>query len=182
MARKKVKRLGDIKPYTEEFFRKHYESRAKGFSITYEQFIEVESRKSHQFLINGREVFVRYLKDQRNNPRKQQYHTFSYKTLGRVSVIGRITEDSDSIFTPGTYSLYITDIKSGAEMIDSRHIDIFTVRGRFLENASLGNIVLVRGKLEKVIRSRKPIQQIVLGTDPDDLLVQINKSYAKCNS
>lgn len=161
-----------VKLYNEEFLQKHYSFRAKGSDISFQQFRRTESKKSHQFLIEDREVYLRYLKDTRTH-RDSDSHMYSYKSIGRVSLKGKIIDEADSIFTPGRYTIRIAEVHQGEHLKPNRIIDIFTMRGRFLENAHLGDIVEVRGKLEKIIGREKPTYQIVLGVDPEDILVQI---------
>jgi predicted nucleotidyltransferase len=161
-----------VKLYNEQFLRKHYGFRAKESDMSYQQFKRAELKKSHQFLIEGREVFIRYLKSTRTRPKSSRV-VYSYKSMGRVSLKGKIIDDEESIFTPGRYTIRITEVHQGKNLVPNRTYEIFTMRGRFLESAHLGDIVQVRGKLEKIIRPGRPTYQIVLGIDPEDLIIQI---------
>ncbi|MHA1110031.1 MAG: hypothetical protein ACTSRE_02955 [Promethearchaeota archaeon] len=172
-----------IQAYRGRNLRKHYKTRASGFSINFKDFVVTERKKTHQFLIDGKDVFIRYIKFHRTNAVLPQFEDFSFKHLGRVSLNGTIIEDSQSIFTPGTYMIKIAEIIKGNELITEKIIEIFTLRGRFLEQGRNGDIVHIEGKLElkENLQTHKISQQIVIGTDPKDTMVQIKKSKVKFN-
>jgi predicted nucleotidyltransferase len=62
-------------------------------------------------------------------------------------------------------------------------MEIFTLRGRFLEQAHTGDTVVVNGKLEQIYdqTTNEFSQRIVIGTDRRDKMIQINKSKEKFN-
>ncbi|TFG18478.1 MAG: hypothetical protein EU530_09215 [Promethearchaeota archaeon] len=172
-----------IHTYKSRALRKHYKTRAKGFPIKFKDFSFIERKKTHQFVIDGKDVFIRYSKFHRTNAVLPQFEDFSFKNLGRVSLNGIIVEDAQSIFTPGKYGIKIIEISKGDEKITGKFIEIFTLRGRFLEQGKNGDLVHVEGKLERKenLDTNEISQQIVIGTDPNDLMIQIKKSNAKFN-
>ncbi len=172
-----------IHTYKGRTLRKHYKTRAKGFSIKFKDFTFIERKKSHQFVIDGKDVFIRYSKFHRTNAVLPQFEDFSFKNLGRVSLNGIIVEDTQSIFTPGKYGIKIIEIVKGDEKISGEFIEIFTLRGRFLEQGKKGDVVQIEGKLElkENLETNEKSQQIVIGTDSNDLMIQIKKSNAKFN-
>ena len=68
--------------------------------------------------------------------------------------------------------MMVSDFKSENGRILDNCIEIFTLRGRFLEQANNGDCVYVRGKLEQVSDRKvsEMRQRIVIGTDPDDFM------------
>ena len=172
-----------IQAYRGRNLRKHYKTRASGFSIKFKDFAVTERKKTHQFLIDGKDVFIRYINFHRTNAVLPQFEDFSFKDLGRVSLNGTIIEDSQSIFTPGTYTLKITEIIKGNEVLTEKIVEIFTLRGRFLEQGRNGDLIHIEGKFElkENLQTHNISQQIVIGTDPKDKMVQIKKSKVKFN-
>ncbi len=172
-----------IKAYKGRALKKHFKSRAQGFPIKYEDFTIAEREKTHQFLIDGKDVFIRYIKFRRSDANLPQFENYSFRNLGRISLKGTIIEDSQSIFTPGQYILKITENKSEYTAITGKEIEIFTLRGRFLEQARIGDEVLVNGKLEQKsdLHEDALSQRVVIGTDPEDLMIQIRRSKEKFN-
>ncbi|MBN2155617.1 MAG: hypothetical protein JW776_06215 [Candidatus Lokiarchaeota archaeon] len=170
-----------IKTYTGRLMRTHFKNRGAGFHVPFRDFKRMELQKTHQFLIDGRDVFLRYIEICRNDINLPDFNDFSYKGLDRVILRGEIVNDSKSIFTPGSYKLQINSIQKSIHPIPIEEIEIFTFRGRFLEQARKGDKVLVNGKLEQEkINSLNEIRyRVVLGTDPNDKMIQINRSNVK---
>jgi predicted nucleotidyltransferase len=173
----------EIHAYDELSLKKHYKTRASGFNISYMDFFNTERKKTHQFLIDDKEVFIRFIKFYRPKAILPQFDDYSFINLGRVALTGIIIDDSKSFFTPGRYALKITDITSDKGQFTENPIEIFTLRGRFLEQARNGDTVSIQGKLEQIneLSTHNSSQRIVIGTNPDDLMIQMNRSSEKFN-
>ncbi len=173
-----------IDGYKGRKLRQHYNIRTKGFTnISFQDFKQAEQQKSHQFIIDGKEVFIRYVKYDRPSADLPRFENYKFVDGGRIAVNGVIIDDSHSIFTPGKYFLKISDICEGNPSGIESPIEIFTLRGRFLEQARVNDKVLVRGKLEfvKNLKTKSETRRIVLGSHPNDAIVQINRSNKKFN-
>ncbi len=178
--------------YDEELLKKHYEVRTKGFKVSFEKFYQYEYRKILQFFVNDYEVFIRLIKHRRNeNPIYGNFNNIKFITMGRISLKCKITNIVDSIFTPafyfinllGLYNITLESSLSEEDLISIENdifkigakLKIFTLRGRFTEQAKIDEVFFVSGKLELVkIQNKgngkdiKKYFQIVLGADKDD--------------
>lgn len=163
-----------IQSYRGRSLRKLVKLRWQGFSSSYRMQKKMEIQKIHQFLIDGKDVFIRFIEIHRTDEKFLNFDDLAFKTLGRICLQGVVIDDSRSFFTPGQYSLKITDLYSQNSSITEPTIDVFTMRGRFLEQARKGDLVRVQGKLEQVSnrRSKTTSLRIVLGTDSQDSMIQ----------
>jgi predicted nucleotidyltransferase len=196
-----------IQKYDHDQLVKHYKVRAKGFQFALEDFIKCEQRKTHQFSIDGVSVFIRYLKESRN-----QYHlnndfdSIMYEDVGRVTLKGTIIEDEDNYYTPAFYSMkpdelvdsHVNNYPSDEKQIinkkdelmekfiqliktsDLEKLEIFTIRGRFMEQASNGDHIIISGKLEYCINlnphgltKTQNYFHVVVGIDANDIFYPI---------
>ncbi|MHA1338521.1 MAG: hypothetical protein ACTSRZ_01170 [Promethearchaeota archaeon] len=176
-----------IKCYNYEKLKEHYKFRAKGFDVSLKDFCKYEMRKSHQFLIDDIDVFLRYILVGRYEmPIHKDSLTLSYpfedvfyRNLGRIKAEIKVIDDHLSIFTPSIYLIKIKHIIS-VEFINSleenenaklkcikylkkHQIFIFSYRGRFTEQARKGEEAIVDGKLEiSLLRPKKENQQEII--------------------
>ena len=79
---------------------------------------------------------------------------YNFKNLGRIDIKAQITDSTDSIFTPCSYRiepLKIISSPTNQQQISLNRInEVCSFRGRFCEQAVKDEIVLIKGKLEKV--------------------------------
>lgn len=151
--------------YTQQEYLSHYKWRVGGSNISFDKFLKSERRKLHQGIYKGFEFFIRYLKSP--SDWKGTYYDFSYKNMGRIELEARIIDDMNGIFTPCSYKIKALKINK-ADIVEINRDDINEVssyRGRFCEQAIKGEIVLVTGKLEKVIFRRNREYYRILLTD-----------------
>lgn len=182
--------VGIVHPYDYETLQKLYEVRGKNSRIPFKIFKRYEIRKQHQCLIDDTEVFLRYLEYSREeyaSNRTQDFKNNRVRTLGRISFLGKITDGSLSMFTPAKYGLIIKEIKelklrkeeisearSDQEIVSNNQlIEIHTWRGRFIEQARVGEEVFVCGKLEETLENTKeePAEKlnVILGGHMNDM-------------
>lgn len=151
-----------IEIYNEKTLKDHFKFRAKGFEISYENFVKSELRKIHQFFINKFDVYIRFLRfSRKSNPFRGTFEKTIFQTLGKIRFKGKIMEDEGAIFTPSIYQAEIDEIieLSPANNVDPQKIysllnqnpiQIFSLRGRFAEHAKIGENIYINGKLEWV--------------------------------
>ncbi len=164
---------GECKRYNLHEFQTNYERRVGGSNVPFDEFLECEKRKLHQGVYKGYEFFIRYLKSPKDW--QGEYYDYKYKNHGRIKLKAEIIDDTDSIFTPCSYKIdVIKIIENGLASNDYIIEDIIEVnsfRGRYCEQAKKGEIVLVEGKLEKVLFRNKEYYRILLTEQVKDKIL-----------
>ncbi len=163
--------------YNLEEFKTHYEWRVGGSDICFEDFLKSEKRKLHQGKFHGIEFFIRYIKSPEDW--NGTYYDYNFKNLGRIKIKAKITNSTNSIFTPCSYkieSLKVLESKIISENINLKNLnEINSFRGRFCEQAIKGDRVLVEGKLEEVnFRNDKSYLRILLTDQVQDKMIIID--------
>ena len=178
-------RLSDIlcsgqfcRKYNEQEYHTHYEWRAGGSDIPFDEFLLREKRKLHQGMFKGFEFFIRYLKSPEDWG--GTYQDYFYENLGRITVKATINDATDAIFTPCAYKIDVSKILEGPEGIEedssSEIKEVNSFRGRFCEHAVEGETVLIEGKLEKVtVKNSEQYHRILLRDQRLDRMVSFER-------
>ncbi len=157
-----------IRPYDVKGLRNLFELRSKDTLTSFEDFVRVESRKVLQGEALGRDYFIRLVKDW--NEVDEEYGSARYVNLGRATIKARVVNDSEAIFTPCNYGVENVEVLEGPKVWPI--LEIASFRGRFCEQARLGDIVRARGKIEKVVREGKePYYRLLLGGERSDFMM-----------
>jgi predicted nucleotidyltransferase len=124
---------------------------------------KIESRKILQGIFRTHDFFIRLVR--RPEDINEQYGQLVTKNLGVEKILGRITEDRNSIFTPCSYQVEAVDFPELSK-IDS-------YRGRFTEHVAKGDFVKTKGRLEQVIdkSANKTYLRLILGENSSDFLI-----------
>lgn len=139
-------------------------------NLDFSTFARLEKRKNISCMYNNREIFMRFVKDP--SEIKEKFEDYKYKKVGYATIKAKIVDDSEAIFTPCRYILENTKIIEGVQVEDLRNIISF--RGRFCEQAKKGEIIVARGKIEKVTRKDgSKWYQMVLGERREDLFLPL---------
>jgi predicted nucleotidyltransferase len=135
--------------------------------LSFADFARAQRRKVNEGCFRGRSVFVRFIKEQHEYG--ERYGDRRYRPLGPVTGQGIISDDRDAIFTPCRYELQEARILAGAQVAD---LDaVVSYRGRFSDQARVGEQVEVRGTLEAVEAGKAPCRyQVVVGGRAGDYL------------
>lgn len=158
-----------VSRYNLEDLMKLYQFRVKDTIMSFEDFLRHETRKSFQGIFNGKEFFIRYVKDWYEV--KEKYGEVIYKPEGYAKIRARIIDDSESIFTPCVYKVTSVEFIEGQELKGLKEIASF--RGRFCEQAKKDEIVIAQGKVERVITHDEDYYRILLGSTPSDFMMTI---------
>jgi predicted nucleotidyltransferase len=159
----------NVKKYTTEELQKLYEFRVKDTRMSFEDFVQTESRKVLQGKFKNRDYFMRFIKDW--SEIYESYGTVQYRNVGYAKIKAEIADDSEAIFTPCIYKLTNVQILDG---IDVGLIEgIASFRGRFCEQARKGETVIAQGKIERVTdkRQKREYFRLLLGNKPSDYMV-----------
>jgi len=153
--------------YEMEDLKRLYEFRVKDTIMPFEDFVRHEIRKSFQGKFDGKEFFIRYVKDW--DEVKEKYGGVIYKPEGYAKIRAKIIDDSESIFTPCVYKVADAEFIEGQELSGLKEIASF--RGRFCEQAKKDEIVIAQGKVERVVTRDKDYHRILLGSRPTDFMI-----------
>lgn len=160
----------DVKPYDYNELIKLYEFRSQDTSIPFKAFLQIESRKRIQGKFMGRSFFIRFLYDW--DEISEKYGDRIYEPIGFCTVKAEILDDSESIFTPCRYIISNVQFLSGVKVDPSQVREIYSFRGRFCEQAKVGDTVKASGKLEKVTcLNGESWFRIVVGGDRGDYII-----------
>jgi hypothetical protein len=158
-----------VRPYTRDDLISLFGFRSKDTASDFQSFVRTESRKVMQGKFLGTDYFVRFVKDW--NEINECYGDVQYKNMGAAEVKGTVADDSEAILTPCVYKVAGTQILDGLKV---GHIEqIVSFRGRFCEQARVGEVIIARGKLERVIDKRLGLEyfRLLLGNKPSDFMV-----------
>jgi hypothetical protein len=158
-----------VSRYKMKDLRRLYRFRVKDTVIPFKEFVKHEIRKSFQGVFDGREFFIRYVKDW--DEVKEKYGEIIYKPEGYAKIRAKITDDSESMFTPCVYGVEDVEVIKGQEWRELREISSF--RGRFCEQAKNDETVIAQGKIERVITADEDYHRILLGSRPTDYMITL---------
>jgi hypothetical protein len=143
-----------------------YSSRRLRQAITFRDFELQERRKVFQGKFLRHDYFIRCVKNWEEIT--ERYGDTLYVPTGECAISGQVTDDRESLLTPCRYLLERVEVLAG----DPSHIpsEVVSFRGRFVEQARLGDRVFARGRLEKVRSENSDYFRLVVGEDPKDVL------------
>jgi predicted nucleotidyltransferase len=161
-------RDGQFKSYNEKDLKGLFDFRSKDSSADFESFVRTESRKVMQGKFLETDYFVRFVKDW--NDVDEAYGDIQYRNDGVAKIKATIADDSEAIFTPCVYKVRSVQVLDGQRAEDIEEIVSF--RGRFCEQARVGESVTAQGKLEHVNDRRHDREyfRLLLGNKPSDFM------------
>ena len=121
---------------------------------------EIEKRKVLHGLVLGKDYFVRLLR----------YEEPPYPSVprGKVIIRARVTDSSESIFTPCKY--FVSEVETLSGPVSEDITELMSDRGKFTEQALAGELVKIRGSLEEVHEPDGTHFRLFLGDKGDYLL------------
>jgi predicted nucleotidyltransferase len=162
-----------VRAYSEEDLVALFAFRSKDTEMGFEDFLRVELRKVLQGKFMGTDFFVRCVKDWSEVDEK--YGDVRYGNVGYVKVCATVVDDSESIFTPCVYRVKGVNVLGGhnADADVGQILEVASFRGRFCEQARVGEKIVAQGKLEEVtkIASGSRYFRVLLGGKPSDFMV-----------
>jgi predicted nucleotidyltransferase len=146
-------------------FQQLYAERIPDTRMDFVDFLELEKRKSFQGSFGGRVFFIRFVKEPHEI--SESYGDRAYRPMHQAGVVATVTGESDAIFTPCSYPLEEVQFLQG-DPVDSL-CEIVSFRGRFCEQARLGERVYAFGTVERVqTRQGSAWHRLILGNQPED--------------
>jgi predicted nucleotidyltransferase len=148
-----------------------YIQRVADTQMAFEDFMRLESRKVNQGRFRQRTYFIRFV--QEAHEAGERYGDRSYTPMGRASISASVSDDSEAIFTPCKYGIAEVHSMDGGSLTEVKEVVSF--RGRFCEQARVGESIVASGTLERVQTSRGDVShRLLLGNFPQDTLVVQN--------
>jgi len=160
-------RSGPIRRYRAAELWRLRESRLMSKSVTFEDFVRLEERKSLQGVFCESEYFIRCVKNP--NEISERYGDNTYLPLGQTAIEGIVVNDSEAIFTPSIYAIKCNRVLEGPEDIDPSQIVSF--RGRFCQQAKTGERILAKGLVERVMGPVGEYSRLVIGEGRNDYFI-----------
>lgn len=157
-----------IKRFDLDQLRNRFIERCSGSGISFDDYIFHENRKSFEGFFDGTEFFVRYIKDNST----EKYGENIYTSLGRTQISGTINDATEDIYTPCFYGL--KDVRTMLGPNVTPILGIASFRGRFCQQALVGERIAASGKLERVLeKGDKSYYRLIIGNRPEDFMVTI---------
>jgi len=158
-----------LKPYTRKDLKVLFGFRSKDTLMSFEDFVLSESRKALQGKFLHRDYFIRFVKDW--SEVDENYGDIRYVNVGYARVEATVVDDSESIFTPCVYRVSDVRVLEGPQIESVEEIASF--RGRFCEQARIGEVVIAQGKVEHVLDARQNREyfRLLLGNKPSDHMI-----------
>lgn len=155
---------GSIRRYRASELWRLRESRLMSTSMAFQDFVWHEERKSLQGIFQESDYFVRCVK----NPIEvtERYSDNTYFPLGQAVIEAVVVDDSEGIFTPSRYLIDCTRVVEGPKNINPSQIASF--RGRFSEQVKVGERILAKGYVERVVGSAEEYFRLVVGEGRND--------------
>jgi predicted nucleotidyltransferase len=142
-----LRRLLSVHPLDEHGLATLYAARVKDTRMSFEDFVRHERRKVIQGTFGGREYFIRFVQDPAEAG--ERYGERTYRPAGRATIRARVTDDRQALFTPCRYAIADVQFLAGEPVTDLTEVVSF--RGRFCEQAWMGETIVAAGKLERVV-------------------------------
>ncbi len=158
-----------FKPYNRGELQELFDFRSKDTLMSFEEFREVETRKAFQGKYDGTDYFVRFVKDW--SEVTEQYGDIWYENAGYAKISATIADDTNALFTPCTYTISNVNIIEGTRQQCITEVASF--RGRFCQQAAVGEKVIVQGKIERVTDKKQSLQhhRVIIGNRPEDFMI-----------
>jgi predicted nucleotidyltransferase len=164
-----------IVAYNLDTYQSIYNLRWIKSGIPQEIMFKIDKNKSLHGLFGGHHYFIRAVLDW--DEITERYGDRAYHQIGYARARCRITDHSESIFTPCRYEIDRVRIIKGSSTQDVREVVSF--RGRFCEQAKKDDEVIIQGTLEQVQTDTEKWARFVLGENPKDILIP--KYYLNSN-
>lgn len=158
-----------FKPYSQKELQTLFDFRSKDTQMTFEDFSLVENRKAFQGMFQATDYFIRFVKDWAET--SEQYGDVCFKNAGYAKITAKIADTADSLFTPCTYKLSDVAVVEGPKL--SPIMEVVSFRGRFCEQAAVGEAIEAQGKVELVTNKNNSAEhyRLIIGNKPSDYMV-----------
>ncbi len=157
-----------LRRYRLDDLKRLYKLRSMRSAMRFNDFCTHENRKVLQGRFLARDFFVRCIRDW--DEVRETYGSFMCRRVGRAKISAIVSDDSDAIFTPCLYEVECARILGGVDLRPKR---LLSYRGRFCEQAKVGEKVMAFGDLEEVMTESDKYSQLVVGESPRDFILKV---------
>lgn len=145
-----------------------YSQRSVDTVMPFADFHVLEKRKANQGRFRNRTWFARFVRTR--DEAECTYGERVYLPLGRGTIHATVTEDGEAIFTPCRYA--IAEVRDAEDSALPLPEEIVSFRGRFCDQAVVGERVAASGLLEEVRGTEGRVRyRLLLGNYPGDTMV-----------
>jgi uncharacterized protein len=159
-----------IHPYSETEIINLYKFRGKESNLNLQEFARIERRKKLQGIFDGTEYYIRCIKDREETIHK--YEEIQYKSIGKGTLTGVITDDTEAIFTPCKYLIEVSKMED--VNFSGKIQELASFRGRFCEQAKKGEQIEASGKIELVKTPENEYYRLLIGAYNEDFFRVLN--------
>jgi predicted nucleotidyltransferase len=159
-----------IHPYSETEIAKLYKFRGKESNLNLQEFAKIERRKKLQGIFDGTEYYIRCIKDR--DEILHNYEEIQYKCVGKGTLSGVITDDTEAILTPCKYLIDVSRMEG--VNFSGKIQEIASFRGRFCEQAKKGEQIKASGKIELVKSPEDEFYRLLIGSYSEDFFRVLN--------
>jgi len=152
-----------IRSYDPESVMRVVDSRWGDTDLNLEALADLETQKMLHGLVEEREYFLRLVK----HPGEVEKESIS-RPLGKVRLRATVVDAEDSIFAPCTYGIEECSYHGNPELPEASQL--LSYRGKFTEQARVGDRVEAKGTLEEAVFGERKIHRIMLGGRGDYLV------------
>lgn len=136
--------------------------------LDFEIFARLQSRKVNEFRFRGRECFARFVKWPAEAGARRDARPL--ERGGQVTLLARVVDDRDRIFTPCRYGVTDVTVLQGMHIEDLR--EILSFRGRFSDQVRRGEWAIAHGQIERVTpEAQEAYWRLVVGGKAGDFLM-----------
>jgi predicted nucleotidyltransferase len=137
---------GLVRPYSTKDLKRLFYSRSQETVASFKDFVRTEMRKILQGKFMDSDYFIRFVKNWEEIDEK--YGWVRYFPEGYAKIKARVIDNSEMIYTPCTYKIDNVELLQGKNVEPIEEIVSF--RGRFCEQAKIGETVVAQGKVERM--------------------------------
>jgi predicted nucleotidyltransferase len=131
-------------------------------------FVRLQQRKVNEVRFREWECFIRFVKYPEEVQDKYGSHRF--EPLGITTIQALVSDDHDVMFTPCRYAVSGVTFPHDPPVADLREVVSF--RGRFTDQARVGERIVARGTLERVFPQGQPAyHRLIVGGQAGDYLL-----------
>ena len=140
-------------------------------------FFRLQQRKVNEVRFRDWECFIRFVKYPEEV--QDQYGSHRFEPLAITTIQALVTDDQDALFTPCRYAVSEVTFPHDPPIANLR--EIISFRGRFTDQAGVGERIVARGSLERVIPQGQPAyHRLIVGGQAGDYMLAESPAAPFC--
>jgi len=137
-------------------------------ALSVDEWIDQESRKLLDGSFRGTSYSIKLVR--LHAGANKLYASTRCLPMGMATLVGRVEDDSEAIYTPCSYVVSDVEVLEGTH--HARRVrEVLSFRSRFSEQAQTGERIIAAGRVERVVRERgSETWRVVVGSFQGDFL------------